>query len=168
MKNLLAGLIAIVFAVSLTCELFAQDTKDSPLKTATSSAGAAKDESKGEVDLAFAELIKRGEIVVKAEGGQSDNALDKGSGGVINGRALELVTPAYPAIARSARASGEVIVRVIIDKVGNVMAAQVVDGHPLLQAASIRAAKASRFSPTLVEGKPVNVMGRIVYSFKTM
>ena len=168
MKNLLASLVAILFAVSLTCESFAQDTKDSPLKTATSAAGAAKDESKGEVDLVFADLIKRGEIVLKADGEKSVNAQDKDLGGVINGRALELVTPAYPTIARSARASGEVIVRVIIDKVGNVMAAQVVDGHPFLQAASIRAAKASRFSPTLVEGKPVNVMGRIVYSFKTM
>jgi TonB family protein len=168
MKNLLATLVAILFAVSLTFESFAQETKDSPLKTATSPAGAAKDESKGEVDMALAELIKRGDIVIKAEGEKSDNAQDKDSGGVINGRALELVTPAYPAIARSAHASGEVTVRVLIDKEGRVMAAQVIEGHPLLQAASIRAAKASRFSPTLVEGKPVNVMGRIVYSFKTM
>jgi len=168
MKNLTAILIAVLFAVSLTCESLAQDTKDSPLKTATSSAGSAKDEAKGEVDLTLAELVKRGEIVFKAQGGKSDNVRDMDSGGVINGRAVELVTPAYPAIARSAHASGEVIVRVIIDKEGNVMAAQVLDGHPLLRAASIKAAKASRFNPTLVEGQPVNVIGRILYSFKTM
>ena len=168
MRNLSATFIAILFAVSLTCESFAQDTKDSPLKTATSAAGSAKDESKGEVDSALAELIKRGEIVVKAEGEKSGNVQDNKSGGIVNGRALELVTPAYPVIARSAHASGEVIVRVLIDKEGRVMAAQIIEGHPLLQAASIKAAKASRFSPTLVEGRPVNVMGRIVYSFKTM
>jgi TonB family protein len=168
MKNLTATLIAILFAVSLTCESFAQDTKDSPLKTATSSAGAAKDESKGEVDVAFAELIKRGEIVVKVEGGMSVDAQGKYSEGVINGRAIKLVTPAYPAMARSAHASGEVIVRVIIDKQGKVLAAQVLDGDPLLRAASIKAAKASRFNPTLVEGQPVNVVGRIIYGFKTM
>jgi TonB family protein len=168
MKNLFATLIAILFAVSLTCESFAQDTKDSALKTATSSAGSAKDETKGEVDVALAELIKRGDIVVKAEGAKSDNPRDKKSGGVVNGRAIELVQPAYPAIARSARASGEVTVRVLIDKEGRVMAAQILEGHPLLQAASIKAAKATRFAPTLVEGKPVNVMGQIVYNFRPM
>ena len=168
MKNISATFIAILFAVSLTCESFAQDTKDSPLKTATSAAGSAKDESKGEVDSALAELIKRGEIVVKAEGEKSDNAQDNKSGGVVNGRALELVTPAYPVIARSAHASGEVIVRVLIDKEGKVIAAQIVDGHPLLRATSIEAAKASRFNPTLVDGKPVNVMGQIVYNFRVM
>lgn len=167
MKNLSATVIAILFAVSLTCESFAQETKDSPLKTARSSAGSAKDESKGEVDVALAELIKRGDIVVKVEGEKSDNQ-DKNSVGVINGRAIELVQPAYPAIARSAHASGEVIVRVLIDKEGRVMAAQVIEGHPLLQAASVKAAKASRFTPTLVEGKPVNVMGQIVYNFRAM
>lgn len=165
MKNLLASLVAILFAVSLTCESLAQDTKDSPLKTATSAAGAAKDESKGEVDLAFAELIKRGDIVIKAAGEKTDAAQDTNSSGVIIGRVLEFVTPDYPAMARSSRAAGEVIVRVIIDKEGKVMAAQVVEGHPLLRAVSINAAKASRFAPTLMEGKPVNVMGRIVYSF---
>jgi TonB family protein len=166
MKNLTATLIAILFAASLTCESLAQETKDSPLKTATSSAGGAKDEAKGEVDVALADLIKRGEIVVKADGERVNNAQDNNSGGVVIGRVLEFVTPAYPETARSSRVSGEVIVRVLIDKEGKVAAAQVVDGHPLLRAASIKAAKASRFAPTLVEGKPVNVLGRIVYSFK--
>ena len=168
MKNMTAKLIAILCVASLTCESFAQDAKDSPLKTATSSAGAAQVEAKGEVDVTLAELVKRGEIVIKAAGGKSDNAQDEDLGGVINGRALQLVTPAYPTMARSSRVSGEVIVRVLIDKEGKVMAAQVLDGDPLLRAACIKAAKDSRFSPTLVEGKPVNVLGRIVYSFKAL
>lgn len=164
MKNLLATLIAIGFAVSLTFDSFAQDAKDSPLKTAASAAGSTKEESKGDVDVALEDLKKRGDSVLMFEGKQSDNSPDNG---VINGRAIELVTPAYPAIARSAHASGEVIVRVLIDKEGKVMAAQVVDGHPLLQAAAVKAAKATRFTPTLVEGKRVNVLGRIVYNFNS-
>jgi len=163
MKNFTATLIAILFAVSLTCESFAQDTKDSVLKTARSA-----DESKGEVDVALAELIKRGDIVVNVEGQKSGNAQDKNSGGVINGRAIELVQPAYPAMARSAHASGEVIVRVLINKEGKVIAAQIVDGDPMFRATSIRAAKASRFNPTLVDGKPVNVVAQIVYNFRVM
>ena len=165
MKNLLATLIGILFAVSLTCDSLAQDAKESPLKTATASSESARDDSKGEVDLALEELKKKGEGVITVQSEKSDNARDKITGGVINGRAIELVQPAYPAIARAAHASGEVIVRVLIDKEGKVMAAQIVDGHPLLQAASIRAAKATRFTPTLLEGKPVYVLGRIVYNF---
>ena len=165
MKNLLASLIATVFAFSLTCEFLAQDTKDSPQKTATSAAGAAKDESKGEVDLAVAELIKQGEIVIKTEDEKFDKPQGQNLSGVIVGRVLKLVTPAYPEMARSSRASGDVVVRVLIDKEGKVVAAQMVDGQPLFRAASIRAAKASRFAPTLAEGKPVNVIGRVTYSF---
>jgi periplasmic protein TonB len=71
-------------------------------------------------------------------------------------------------MARSAHASGEVIVRVLINKEGKVIAAQIVDGHPVFRATSIRAAKASRFNPTLVEGKPVNVVAQIVYNFRVM
>jgi TonB family protein len=163
MKNLSATLIAILFAVSFIHGSFAQDPKDSPQKTATSAAASAGDEPKGEVNVALEDLKKRGDSVLMFEGKQSDNSPDKN--GVINGRAIKLVTPAYPDIARSAHASGEVIVRVLIDKEGKVMAAQVVDGHPLLQAASIKAAKATRFTPTWVEGNQVNVLGQIVYNF---
>ncbi|HEX3229763.1 MAG TPA: energy transducer TonB [Pyrinomonadaceae bacterium] len=165
MRYLSATFIAILFAASLTCESFAQDTKDSPVKTATSAAGAAKDESKGDVDRAVAELIKQGEIVIKTEDEKFDKPQDQNLSGVIVGRVLKLVTPAYPEMARSSRASGDVVVRVLIDKEGKVVAAQMVDGQPVFRAASIRAAKASRFAPTLAEGKPVNVIGRVAYSF---
>src|SRR6185436_15327471 len=107
-----------------------QDTKDSSLKTATSAAGAAKDESKGEVDRAVAELIKQGEIVIKTEDEKFDKPQDQNLRGVIVGRVLKLVTPAYPEMARSSRASGDVVVRVLIDKEGKVVAAQMVDGQP--------------------------------------
>src|SRR5205807_9015007 len=38
------------------------------------------------------------------------------SGGVLNGRALHLQQPPYPPIARSAHASGQVVVQVLIDE----------------------------------------------------
>ena len=84
---------------------------------------------------------------------------------VLNGRALKLVTPGYPAIARKAHASGTVLVRVQIDKEGKVKAAKVISGHPLLFAASVEAAKNSLFSPTLLGNKPVEVTGVIQYNF---
>ncbi len=87
------------------------------------------------------------------------------SGGVLNGKAVHLVTPPYPPIARSAHASGAVQVQVLIDENGNVIAAHAVSGHPLLQAAAVAAARASKFTPTKLSGQPVKVNGVIIYNF---
>jgi len=87
------------------------------------------------------------------------------SGGVLNGKAVRLVTPPYPAIARSAHASGSVQVQVLIDENGNVVTAHAVSGHPLLQAAAVAAARASKFTPTKLSGQPVKVNGVIIYNF---
>ncbi len=87
------------------------------------------------------------------------------SGGVLNGKAVHLVTPPYPAIARSAHASGSVQVQVLIDENGNVISAHAVSGHPLLQAAAVAAARSSKFTPTKLSGQPVKVNGVIIYNF---
>lgn len=87
------------------------------------------------------------------------------SGGVLNGKAVRLVTPPYPAIARSAHAGGQVTVQVLIDENGNVIAAHAASGHPLLQAAAVQAARASKFTPTKLSGQPVKVNGVIIYNF---
>jgi len=87
------------------------------------------------------------------------------SGGVLNGKAANLVKPVYPAAAKAVRASGAVTVQVTIDEEGNVVSASAVSGHPLLRAAAVEAARASRFSPTLYGGNPVKVTGVVVYNF---
>jgi TonB family protein len=87
------------------------------------------------------------------------------SGGVLNGKAVSLPKPPYPAAARAVKASGSVAVQVLIDESGQVIAASAVSGHPLLRAASVEAAKAALFSPTLLMGKPVKVSGVITYNF---
>jgi protein TonB len=87
------------------------------------------------------------------------------SGGVLNGRAISLPKPQYPPTAMAARASGTVVVQVLIDENGNVVSAQAVAGHPLLMAAAVNAARQARFSPTKLSGQPVKVTGVIQYSF---
>ncbi|HEV7860109.1 MAG TPA: TonB family protein [Pyrinomonadaceae bacterium] len=87
------------------------------------------------------------------------------SGGVLNGKAISLPKPAYPAIAKSAHASGTVTVQVLIDENGSVVAAHAVSGHPLLQAVAVQAARSARFSPTKLSGQPVKVSGVITYNF---
>jgi protein TonB len=87
------------------------------------------------------------------------------SGGVLNGKAISLPKPAYPAIARTAHASGTVVVQVVIDENGNVISAHAVSGHPLLQGVAVSAARSARFSPTKLSGQPVKVTGVITYNF---
>ncbi len=87
------------------------------------------------------------------------------SGGVLNGKAISLPKPSYPAIARQAHASGTVVVQVTIDENGNVISAAAVSGHPLLRGVAVQAARGARFSPTKLSGQPVKVTGVITYNF---
>lgn len=87
------------------------------------------------------------------------------SGGVLNGKAISLPRPEYPAEARAAKASGTVVVQVTIDEYGNVISAKAISGHPLLQQASVSAASQAKFSPTYLMGESVKVTGVITYNF---
>ncbi len=87
------------------------------------------------------------------------------SGGVLNGKAISKPTPAYPAIAKAARASGAVTVQIVVDEGGRVVSANAVSGHPLLQQAAVQAVRQWRFSPTLLSGQPVKVSGVVTVNF---
>lgn len=87
------------------------------------------------------------------------------SGGVLNRKAATLVKPAFPPLARAAHVSGSVSVQVLIDETGQVIRARAISGNPLLQAAAVKAASESVFSPTRLSGQSVRVSGIIVYNF---
>jgi TonB family protein len=87
------------------------------------------------------------------------------SGGILNGKAISLPKPEYPAEARAAGASGTVMVQVTIDEAGNVITAKAISGHPMLQQICVNAAFGARFSPTSLMGEPVKVTGVITYNF---
>jgi TonB family protein len=93
---------------------------------------------------------------------------DNDSGAMLNGKALSLPRPEYNATARAAHASGTVIVQLIIDEEGKVIAAQAINGHPLLLPSAVEAARKARFSPTQKDGKPVKVYGKIFYTFAAL
>lgn len=86
-------------------------------------------------------------------------------GGALNGKAISLPTPEYPAIARQAQASGAVSVQITVDEEGNVVSANAVSGHPLLRAAAVTAARQAKFSGTKVNGEAVKVSGVLTYFF---
>lgn len=87
------------------------------------------------------------------------------SGGVLNGKAITLPRPDYPAEARAAKAAGTVVVQITVDEYGNVIAARAVSGHQMLHQASINAARQARFAPTFLMGEAVKVTGVITYNF---
>jgi TonB family protein len=87
------------------------------------------------------------------------------SGGVLNGTAVSLPTPAYPETAKRMRASGVVSVDVILDETGKVISAIASSGPVMLREAATQAALKARFSPTKLSGQPVKVSGVINYKF---
>ena len=87
------------------------------------------------------------------------------SGGMLNGKAIVLPKPEYPAEAQAAGAAGTVAVQVTIDESGMVISARAMSGHALLRQAAVNAANQARFSPTLLMGEPVKVTGIITYNF---
>jgi TonB family protein len=86
-------------------------------------------------------------------------------GGVLNGKAISLPQPSYPPIARAARASGTVLVQIVVDERGCIQTARAASGHPLLQAAAVQAAQQACFTPTRLSGQRVKVSGVITYNF---
>jgi len=87
------------------------------------------------------------------------------TGGVVNGKAINLVKPQYSPAAKAVKAGGAVNVQVTIDEKGNVISASAVSGHQLLRSAAEQAARASKFTPTFLTGQAVKVTGVIVYNF---
>jgi hypothetical protein len=81
------------------------------------------------------------------------------SGGVLNNRAIYLPQPEVP------DATGVVIVQVLIDEQGGVVEAKAVSGPQNLHTAAVNAARLARFSPTMLMGEPVKVIGTLTYNF---
>lgn len=88
------------------------------------------------------------------------------SGGVLAGKATEKPQPRYPQAARDQGVEGDVRVEMFVEKTGHVVSARPLDGSPLLQFASVDAARGWRFSPTTLQGQPVNVVGSVTFHFR--
>lgn len=148
-------LFTLMFVLVMVPQAMAQETQTPKTET----------KPKNAVDRMLEEAAERGETIIKsciAEDCDKDAAkID----GLEPGRALRLPKPTYPAIARAANAQGEVEVKVIINEEGMVVAAASISGHPLLQAASVSAARDAQFAPTLLNGKAVKVTGVVKYTF---
>jgi TonB family protein len=88
------------------------------------------------------------------------------SGDVMESKLIRRVDPVYPELAKRARVQTRVFMDVTIDEEGNVTDAKVTKGHPLLNDSAVMAVKQWKYSPTLLNGKPVPVTGNVWVDFK--
>lgn len=80
-------------------------------------------------------------------------------------KATQKVSPSYPTIARNARITGVVTVYLEVDEQGAVTAINRTDGPQMLRQAAVDAARKWKFKPTVIDGKPVRIMGFINFNF---
>lgn len=88
------------------------------------------------------------------------------AGGVVQGgRLLRMTRPSYPSTAKRAFVSGVVTVEALIGKDGHIVETSVLRGpYPLRQVAE-HAVKRWRYEPTLLDGKPVERVAEVNFSF---
>jgi protein TonB len=75
------------------------------------------------------------------------------------------VAPEYPDIARIARKEGTVILEAVLDVTGRVQSVRVLKSETLLDDAAIRAVRQWRYTPTELNGVPVQVLMTITVNF---
>ena len=73
--------------------------------------------------------------------------------------------PIYPALAKSARVQGEVLIDAVIDEHGNIVDARVVEGHPLLVPEALRTVMLWKYEPTYLNGVPYPIRMTITVRF---
>jgi TonB family protein len=79
---------------------------------------------------------------------------------------VERVDPPYPVEARSHGISGDVTLDATIAEDGSVRKVTVVSGPGILANAALIAVRKWRFSPAMLNGKPLEVQKRITIAFK--
>jgi TonB family protein len=81
----------------------------------------------------------------------------------MEGQLITKVQPVYPGDAKQIQ--GTVVLKVIIDKQGNVSNIQAISGHPMLIPAAIEAVKQWKYRPYLLNGDPVEVETSVTVTF---
>ena len=77
--------------------------------------------------------------------------------GVMANRQIGGAPPNYPAIARSARLQGTVVLQATIGKDGTITNLRVISGPALLQQSAVSAVRRWRYKPMLLDGVPIDV-----------
>ena len=88
------------------------------------------------------------------------------SEGVIMAKTVRRVEPQYPVLAKQARVQGVVELVGVISTDGHLKELRLVSGHPLLARAAMEAVSQWIYTPTLLNGEPVEVIAPITVTFR--
>jgi TonB family protein len=80
-------------------------------------------------------------------------------------RRVHYVAPVFPAVARASRSEGLVILEVVVTRNGDVRDANVLRSHPMFDRAAIDAVRQWRYTPTTLNGTPVDVTMTVTVRF---
>jgi outer membrane lipoprotein-sorting protein len=102
--------------------------------------------------------------------GENDESTSTGvakpiEGGELNAKATSLPKPVVSEEMKRVKASGRIIVRVIVDENGKVVFAQALNGTHVLREAAEAAARQATFEPVVKDGITVRVTGTLTYDF---
>lgn len=86
-------------------------------------------------------------------------------GNVQAAKLIRQVQPIYPALARQTRVQGVVTLEAIIATDGTIQQLRVLNGHPLLAPSAVLAVQQWMYSPTVLNGKAVEVTTTIEVRF---
>jgi periplasmic protein TonB len=84
---------------------------------------------------------------------------------ISEGNLIRKVQPVYPALARSARIQGVVVLEATISKQGGIENLRLLSGHPMLAPSAIDAVRQWRYKPYILNGEPVEVETQITVNF---
>jgi len=87
------------------------------------------------------------------------------SAGVAGGMLIRKVAPSYPAIAKTARVSGTVVLAATITRTGRVENLRVISGPVMLQQAAIDAVRNWLYRPYMLDNQPTEVQTTISVDF---
>ena len=156
---------------ALDAELKAQESKlIKSYDRARELAVAAKVAGDKAVAEAVAERGKAEAIAAKAKAAAAARAKAKAEAVKVGGAIkpptkVKHVDPVYPAIAKSARVSGTVVLEATIDPVGKVIDTRVVKSVPLLDQAAIDAVQQWEYTPSTQKGVAVPVVMTVTINF---
>ncbi len=80
-------------------------------------------------------------------------------------RRVHYVAPVFPAVARASRSQGIVILEVLVARDGLVRDAKLLRSHPMFDQAALDAVRQWRYTPTTLNGTPVDVTMTVTVRF---
>jgi periplasmic protein TonB len=109
--------------------------------------------------------IARGPIAPTATALEAKKTVHQVGGAVKPPRAVEVIQPNYPPVARTAHVEGVVVIDAIIDERGDVVEARAVSGPGLLIPAALKAIVQWKYEPTYLDGTPVPIRMEVQVEF---